>query len=452
VPTFASSSSAHAAQTAMPVCGCAACAQAARGHQLPDGPVAETVVSDYTALLSGRNWSGMGVSGTPVIVTYSFNSAAQPYLDFYGFSDEFIASFQAFSAGDMTMARNALAKWGNASGIVFIEVAAGQGDIQFGRFDFSHEQAMAGFDGYAFYPNVTLTAEHGGESGTGGDVFVNASSPNSVYLMLHEVGHALGLKHPFQGEPTIDPAHDDHAYTVMSYTGTYPNTLGLFDYDAVEHLYGLSDSDGTHVAAWSWDAAAATLTQTGTVGDDIIRGIYGKDVILGAGGNDILFGSFGFDVLSGGLGRDALFGSDDDDSIRGGRGQDLLNGELGSDVFHFAKVIESVGVKRDTIVGFDPLDADTINIKGRLHSVEADIDGGALSTSTFDADLEAAVTGPLLHKRAAVLFLPDSGNLAGRTFLIVEKNGDSGYQALADLVIELRDAVNLGSLDISDFI
>jgi hypothetical protein len=87
-----------------------------------------------------------------------------------------------------------------------------------------------------------------------------------------------------------------------------------------------------------------------------------------------------------------------------------------------------------------------------LHSIEAAVVGGTLSQSTFDADLEAAIGGPELHRRAAVLFAPDSGTYAGVTFLIIESNGDSGYQAGGDLAIRLDDAVHLGSLDASDFV
>jgi hypothetical protein len=34
------------------------------------------VVSDYTALLSGDYWNGVEVTGTPVIVTFSFPTFA----------------------------------------------------------------------------------------------------------------------------------------------------------------------------------------------------------------------------------------------------------------------------------------------------------------------------------------------------------------------------------------
>ena len=52
----------------------------------------------------------------------------------------------------------------------------------------------------------------------------------------------------------------------------------------------------------------------------------------------------------------------------------------------------------------------------------------------------------------AVLFKPDSGTLHGKTFLIVDVNGVAGYQAGADLVIQLVTPAHLTSIDAGDFI
>ena len=36
--------------------------------------------------------------------------------------------------------------------------------------------------------------------------------------LLHELGHAMGLKHPFEDGPTLPTEYDNRRYTVMSYT------------------------------------------------------------------------------------------------------------------------------------------------------------------------------------------------------------------------------------------
>ncbi|HEY0113165.1 MAG TPA: bluetail domain-containing putative surface protein, partial [Allosphingosinicella sp.] len=63
---------------------------------------------------------------------------------------------------------------------------------------------------------------------------------------------------------------------------------------------------------------------------------------------------------------------------------------------------------------------------------------GSLSTASFDSDLEAAMNGTL-DASEAVLFTANSGDLAGRLFLVVDENGVSGYQAGQDYVIEMTN-------------
>ena len=70
------------------------------------------VVNDYTALLSGSYWNGIEVTGTPVIVTYSFPTALPAYdASIDGFTAATDASFQAFTAAEQTQATQALGEW-----------------------------------------------------------------------------------------------------------------------------------------------------------------------------------------------------------------------------------------------------------------------------------------------------------------------------------------------------
>lgn len=133
------------------------------------------------------------------------------------------------------MVRSAAAQWDARSGLALYEVPAGQGDIQIGAHSFP-----AGTTGYAYSP---------GPNG-GGDVFFNTNNvadPNApdvtVELALHELGHALGLKHPFEGGSTgvtLPSGEDKKSNTVMSYTYDRPNIseLGSYDVAAIQYLYG----------------------------------------------------------------------------------------------------------------------------------------------------------------------------------------------------------------------
>jgi hypothetical protein len=84
-------------------------------------------------------------------------------------------------------------------------------------------------------------------------------------------------------------------------------------------------------------------------------------------------------------------------------------------------------------------------------AIDTAITSGALNTTKFNANLSTALTAARLGAGHAVLFTPDSGNLAGHTFLVVDANGIAGYQANLDFVIQLSNASHLSSLGPSDF-
>jgi len=112
--------------------------------------------------------------------------------------------------------------------------------------------------GYAFLPTNDII---------GGDIFLNKDFfDNSSYdvqqksVLLHELGHALGLKHPFEGNITLPSNEDTTLFTVMSYTpykpyvldvtiegnkvswiynpNAYPVTYQMYDIKALQSLYG----------------------------------------------------------------------------------------------------------------------------------------------------------------------------------------------------------------------
>ncbi|MHB0775146.1 cellulose binding domain-containing protein [Halomonas sp. WWR20] len=82
-------------------------------------------------------------------------------------------------------------------------------------------------------------------------------------------------------------------------------------------------------------------TLTGTAGDDTLNGLRGDDYISGAGGQDRLVG---------------------------GRGADMLTGGVGTDTFAYLFTSDSTPLKRDTILDFNRLEGDKID----LSAIDAD--------------------------------------------------------------------------------
>jgi hypothetical protein len=248
------------------------------------------VVTDYTALLGGNYWSGIEVTGRPVIVTYSFPTSAPAYdSGVPGFTGATLASFQAFTAAQQVQARAALADWASVSGVIFLEVAPGQGDINFQAVDLNTTGLYTGKGGIGFEPFGAWDSfsypQFSDDLDFAGDVFMNTQLISggviSYGTLLHEIGHVLGLKHPTEIRDNLaaDPdithdevlSADDPALTIMATVGGTA-TLKQLDIDAAAFIYGATggavvtgNASGSNavLASWSWNAAAMILTQTG---------------------------------------------------------------------------------------------------------------------------------------------------------------------------------------------
>lgn len=134
---------------------------------------------------------------------------------------------------------------------------------------------------------------------------------------------------------------------------------------------------------------------------------------------------------------DFFFGGAGGDRIRGLGGADTLSGGGGSDIFIYTQAGESSGPDYDTIADFDPA-TDRIDLPGGVAGFADAIEGGTLSTATFNDDLAAALAD--LEAAQAVWFAPDSGDLAGQIFLIVDGNDQPGYQPGEDFVFAIGGA------------
>ena len=355
--------------------------------------------SKIDALVAGGSyrWNFGSPVGTAATVTYSFVNSVPGY---YGASGEQHLFFQPFSLEQKAAARAILSEISNVANLTFVEKTDGSGQITFGN----HLQDI-NQGGYAYYPSII--------HGVGGDVWVNSLLPlvlpavkgNYAYhVIAHKIGHALGLKHPFDGFPTLSAAEDHPDYTIMSYTPSaepYTGAPSLYDIAALQYLYGANMASRTGNDTYTvggpysiWDAGGFD-TLVGTVNADFIdlrEGTfsartsiaYGTKIEAAAGGanGDVIIGNALDNVLSGEGGGDQLYGLAGDDTLVGGTGNDTF----------FA----GPGPGNDTYNGGP--DTDTIDYGGTTQAIVVNLAAGTASSAEIGTDtivnIENVIGGP----------------------------------------------------------
>jgi len=141
-------------------------------------------------------------------ITYSFPSKIPD--DYLGNSD-LTDNWQPLNEKDKELVRKAFDELSKFLNLSFKEVSS-NGDIRFSKIDMNSSEA--GFTIQSIVDDEVLT------DGVGSDVFLSNSydvNMNGEDVILHEIGHALGLKHPFEEYPQLIE-NDNTLYTIMSYT------------------------------------------------------------------------------------------------------------------------------------------------------------------------------------------------------------------------------------------
>lgn len=204
----------------------------------------------------------------------------------------------AFNAQQKTAAASILTYVSSVTGIKFAEVSTElAADIHFADVDltgsttagmevsnysyrdnFSSQLTSYVADAFVFLDNREFAASNG-----------NTVAGTSGYqVLLHEIGHALGLGHPFENTYRLPASQDNTNNTVMSYTwaGANKSTFQSYDLLALTWIYGGDGLGGTYGYNSTLGPTLTTATIMGTSGNDTLTGSSGNDVIDGGDGRD----------------------------------------------------------------------------------------------------------------------------------------------------------------------
>lgn len=254
---------------------------------------------------SGPGWNWLMPSRNVLYYTFSVTSGNQAN------NSSISGGVTAFNLAQQNACLSQLDYISQLTGITFAVASSGSAaDLHFANTDIVSGASIAGLcgwsQGYSYNDSNTVTSYTAGAYIYLDNVEFRTENAtptagNSGYAtLLHELGHALGLKHPFDGTPTLPSLEDNSANSIMSYTdsgGPY-STFRPYDVAALMWLYG---GDGLGGAL---GASSSGRYLTGNADVNAINGSSGNDKLLGLAGNDVLTGLAGNDNLDGGAGID----------------------------------------------------------------------------------------------------------------------------------------------------
>ena len=315
------------------------------------------------ALMSGYKW-GSGA----VTIKYSFLDALPSY---YSSTAPEANNFSSFTVAQEQAAKSVLDQISSVANVTFIETTDPYAQIAFGNASLG-----GGVGAWTYYPYSTSANNFAGDVWVNSDYAFNLNPTIGTFsylVLIHELGHAMGLKHPFEGTATLSGAENTRQYTVEAYNadpwmpGVEPQSYMTYDIAALQYLYGANAATGAGDNVYAFDGAnnlVQTIWDAGGLDSfdasgastpvtlDLRAGHFSSVGTLNGTSlaKDNVAIAYGVTIENavGGSGNDTIIGNAAANRIVGGGGDDLLTGGGGADVFVFAN-----GFGQDIVTDFE---------------------------------------------------------------------------------------------------
>lgn len=427
-------------------------------------------VNTIDSLLTGKRWVNP-------LISYSFpnreswwsTDESLGYGAQLGIGEPWQIETDWLTSNDQVNFERALQQWANVANIAFtkiIETANEVGDIRVAYTKDSDELTLA----WSYLP---------GSSVRSGDIWVNTLgllnaqdwNPGTISFetILHEIGHTLGLKHPFFNSDKPDAATlptslDSIINTLMSYTykdlegvegnefSFHPTTPMVLDIAAIQYIYGAntsfhsgndtyrySDTGAYHEALWDaggidailYSGAAPTFVNLNPIHGSFI----GQPVFVQSNGVNVGKPVPNMWIAKGTIIENAITGTGNDILIGNGIAN-LLDGNLGIDTVLISANLAQYAVNKVANQSYDVTENSNTSNQDQLNNIERLVFNDA--KLALDLDGHAGRVAKLLGAVFGASFVSNQ-EYVGIGLIEADR---LEYQQLADYALSARGFTN----------